>query len=287
MKASGEPRAGVLFVVATPIGNLEDMTLRAVRVLKEADLIACEDTRHTRTLLEHYGIGTPTISYHEHNEAKRAEELAKKLEKGARIALVSDAGMPGISDPGYRVVQLAVARGIAVVPVPGASAAVAALAASGLPTDSFRFGGFLPAKRGARREVLEGVRDSRSTEIFYEAPHRLRETLEDVQEVLGAARPVVVARELTKVHEEFLRGRAAEVLQQLQGRTIRGEVTLLIGKGDSAPAEAAAGPADLRVRLQEVMQQRHLDEKAALKVVAKELGIARSEAYRRLQRAKR
>ncbi|MGH9579958.1 MAG: 16S rRNA (cytidine(1402)-2'-O)-methyltransferase [Terriglobales bacterium] len=287
MKASGEIRSGVLYVVATPIGNLEDITLRALRVLKEADLIACEDTRHTRKLLDHYGIAAQTVSYHEHNEAARAEELMQKLEQGARIALVSDAGMPGISDPGYRVVALAVARGIPVVPVPGAAAAVAALAVSGLPTDSFRFGGFLPARKGARREAVERLRDSRSTEIFYEAPHHLKDALEDVVEVLGAARPVVIAREITKLHEEFLRGRAGEVLQQLQDRTIRGEVTLLIGKSDAARAEDAAAPADLAARLRDVMRQRQLDQKAALKIVAKELGISRSEAYRRLQRGKR
>ncbi|MGH9555564.1 MAG: 16S rRNA (cytidine(1402)-2'-O)-methyltransferase, partial [Terriglobales bacterium] len=214
---SASASSPVLYVVATPIGNLEDITLRALRVLKEADLIACEDTRHTRKLLDHYGITTATISYHEHNEAERAAELVEKLNTGTRIALVTDAGMPGVSDPGYRVIALAIRHKISVVPVPGASAVVAALAASGLPTDSFRFAGFLPAKQGQRRKALEQVRDSGSTEVFYETPHRLVECMEDVVEVLGPQRPVVIAREITKLHEEFLRGPAAEVLAALKG----------------------------------------------------------------------
>src|SRR3954464_5997826 len=203
---------GTLFVVGTPIGNLEDVTLRALRVLKEADLIACEDTRQTQKLLSHHGIDKPTVSYHEHNEAERAVELVAKLEQGANIALVSDAGMPGIADPGYRVVALALGHGVSVVPIPGPVAFATALAASGLPTDAFRFNGFLPAKSGQRREALEAMRDSTLTEIFYEAPHRLIEALRDVATTLGASRPVVVARELTKIHEEFVRGGAAEVL---------------------------------------------------------------------------
>jgi 16S rRNA (cytidine1402-2'-O)-methyltransferase len=274
----------VLYVVATPIGNLEDITLRALRVLREADLIACEDTRHTRKLLEHYGIATSTISYHEHNEAQRAAELVEKLKAGACIALVSDAGMPGISDPGYRVIALAIASNIPVVPVPGASAAVAALAASGLPTDAFRFGGFLPAKKGQRRKALEQVRESAVTEVFYEAPHRLAECLEDVVEVLGPDRPLVVAREITKLHEEFLRGPASEVLAAVKGGAVRGEITLLIGKAEAGAPRAA--PAGIGERLAQIMREQGLDEKAALKLVARELGIARSEAYRRWQREK-
>ncbi len=273
--------APALYVVATPIGNLEDITLRALRVLKEADLIACEDTRHTRKLLEHYGISTPLVSYHEHNEPKRAAELLEKLRSGASIALVSDAGMPGVSDPGYRVVALAVENNIPVVPVPGASAVVAALAASGLPTDAFRFSGFLPARQGQRRKALERVRDSQATEVFYEAPHRLAECLEDIVEVLGPERPLAVAREITKLHEEFLRGTAAEVLAVVKGRTVRGEITLLIGKAEAgAPAAKTAG---IGQRLEQVMREQRLDQKAALKVVSRELGISRSEAYRRLQ----
>lgn len=280
------PARGTLYVVATPIGNLEDITLRALRILKEADLIACEDTRQTRKLLDHYGISKRTVSYHEHNEAERARELVEEMEHGANVALVSDAGMPGISDPGYRVVALAAERGITVVPVPGASAFVAALAASGLPTDSFRFGGFLPAKRGARRDALAHIRESANTEIFYEVPHRLLEALEDMVEVLGPDRPVVVAREVTKLHEEFLRGPAGKLREELRDRPIKGECTLLIGKAEAGAAAEEREP-EIAARLRQVMAEGKLDEKSALKVVAKELGLSRSEAYRRLQRARR
>ena len=203
-----------LYLVGTPIGNLEDITLRALRILKEVDVIACEDTRQTQKLLNHFAIQTRTTSYHEHNEMTRSAELVKEMEEGARVALVSDAGMPGISDPGYRLVTLAIRHQIAVVPVPGASAFLAALVASGLPTDSFRFSGFLPAKRGERQAALEEIKNSLGTQVFYEAPHRILETLADVVEVLGRARNVVVAREVTKLHEEFLRGSAAEILEQ-------------------------------------------------------------------------
>src|SRR6266436_4929173 len=220
-----------LYLVATPIGNLEDITLRALRVLKEVDLIACEDTRQTQKLLSHYGIQTRTVSYHEHNEMTKAAELMVDLESGAKIALVTDAGMPGISDPGFRLIALAIRHHVPVVPIPGASAFLAALVASGLPTDSFRFSGFLPAKRGERRTLLEGIRDSARTVVFYEAPHRLLETVEDVVEVLGAERHVVVAREITKIHEEFLRGRAGDLLKQFKSRgDVKGEITLLVGK---------------------------------------------------------
>src|ERR1700756_915817 len=213
-----DSQAGCLYLVATPIGNLEDITLRAVRVLKEADLIACEDTRQTQKLLNHYGISTRTISYHEHNEMTRAPELVLDLERGGRVALVTDAGMPGISDPGFRLISLAVRHHVPVVPIPGASAFLAALVASGLPADSFRFSGFLPAKRGERRTLLESIRTSPRTQVFYEAPHRIVETLEDVVGVLGGARHVVVAREGTKLHEEFLRGRAVDILETLKSR---------------------------------------------------------------------
>src|SRR5246500_2937425 len=207
-----------LYLVATPIGNLEDITLRALRVLKEVDVIACEDTRQTQKLLNHYAIAARTTSYHEHNEMTRSAQLVKEMQEGASVALVTDAGMPGISDPGYRLISLAIRHHLAVVPIPGASAFLAALVASGLPTDSFRFSGFLPAKRGERRAALEAVKISPRTQVFYEAPHRIVEALTDVAEILGAARHVVVAREVTKIHEEFLRGRASEVMETLKAR---------------------------------------------------------------------
>jgi len=279
-----------LYLVATPIGNLEDITLRALRVLKEADVIACEDTRQTQKLLNHYGITTRTTSYHEHNEVTRAAELVIDLEQGARIALLTDAGTPGISDPGYRLVSLAVRHHLPVVPIPGAAAFLAALVASGLPTDSFRFSGFLPAKRGQRRHVLESIKDSLRTQVFYEAPHRVRETIEDVVEVLGGNRHIVLAREITKMHEEFLRGSAAEVLATLSAReSVKGEITLLIGKGKATETHEITGGlthTSIRQRLAEIMAQEKLDEKTALKKVAKERSISKSEAYRELQRSK-
>src|SRR6202034_3375162 len=222
-----------LYLVGTPIGNLEDITLRALRVLKEVDVIACEDTRQTQKLLNHYAIATRTTSYHEHNEMTRSAELVNEMQAGASVALVTDAGRPGISDPGYRLITLAIRHQVPVVPVPGASAFLSALVASGLPTDSFRFSGFLPAKRGERREALEGIKSSPRTQVFYEAPHRIVEALEDIVEVLGSGRHVVVAREVTKLHEEFLRGRASEVLENLKARdAVKGEITLLIGKAE-------------------------------------------------------
>ncbi len=277
---------GILYLVGTPIGNLEDITLRALHVLKQVDLIACEDTRHTATLLSHYGIDKPTISYHEHNELTRAAELIVHLERGDSIAVVSDAGMPGVSDPGYRLVALAVRHHIRVVPVPGASAFLSALVASGLATDSFRFAGFLPPKSGARRTALEAILTSPRTQVFYEAPHRIVETLRDVVEVLGGARHVVIAREVTKIHEEFLRGRADDVLSQLEQRgEIKGEITLLIGKAEEA-AHAAVSPKTIAQRVQELMRDEKLDDKTALKQAAKEFGLSKSEAYRELQRSK-
>ncbi len=275
-----------LYLVGTPIGNLDDITLRALRVLKEADLIACEDTRQTQKLLNHYGIHTRTISYHEHNEMTRAPELVLDLERGARVALVTDAGMPGISDPGFRLISLAVRHHVPVVPIPGASAFLAALVASGLPADSFRFSGFLPAKCGQRRQVLESIKDSPRTQVFYEAPHRVKEAIEDVVEVLGENRHIVIAREVTKIHEEFLRGRASEVLQILNARPeIKGEITLLIDKAEET-SQKAPERVTVRERIQRIMSEERTDEKAALKKVAKEMGISKSEAYRELQRSK-
>lgn len=276
-----------LYLVATPIGNLEDITLRALRVLKEADLIACEDTRQTQKLLNHYDIATRTTSYHEHNEMTRAAELVVELEQGAQIALVTDAGMPGISDPGFRLISLAIRHHILVVPIPGAAAFLAALVASGLPTDSFRFSGFLPAKVGQRRKVLDSISESPRTQVFYEAPHRVKEALEDIVEILGGERHVVIAREVTKIHEEFLRGPARQVLETLTARgDIKGEITLLIGKMEATEQKAAPSRVNIRERLKQIMEEEKLDEKAALKKVAKEMGMSKSEAYRELQRSK-
>jgi len=291
---TGPARSGLapgLYLVATPIGNLEDITLRALRVLKEVDCIACEDTRQTQKLLNHYAIQTRTTSYHEHNEATKAVELVNQMRQGASVALVTDAGMPGISDPGYRLIKLAIQQCVPVVPIPGASAFLSALVASGLPTDSFRFSGFLPAKRGERRAALEAIKSSPRTQVFYEAPHRIVEALEDVCEVLGDARTVVIAREVTKLHEEFLRGRAGEVLEKLKAReAVKGEITLLIGKAEEQSAGGAADASSARVtvrqRTEQIMAEEKVDEKAALKKVAKERGISKSEAYREMQRRK-
>ena len=288
--AAAGPRPA-LYLVGTPIGNLEDITLRALRVLKEVDVIACEDTRQTQKLLNHYAIATRTTSYHEHNEMTKSAELVKEMQEGASVALVTDAGMPGISDPGYRLIALAIRHRVPVVPIPGASAFLAALVASGLPTDSFRFSGFLPAKRGERRVALEAVKSSPRPQLFYEAPHRIVEALTDVVEVMGEARHVVIAREVTKLHEEFLRGRAREVLENLKAReTVKGEITLLIGKAEEGEARGAADASSSRVsvrqRVEQIMAEEKVDEKAALKKVAKERGVSKSEAYREWQRSK-
>jgi 16S rRNA (cytidine1402-2'-O)-methyltransferase len=275
-----------LYLVATPIGNLEDITLRALGVLRQADLIACEDTRQTQKLLHHYGVTTRTVSYHQHNEMTRAAELVKEMQEGASVALVTDAGMPGISDPGFRLISLAIRHHLPVVPIPGASAFLAALVASGMPTDSFRFSGFLPGKRGERQAALEAIKTSPRTQVFYEAPHRIIESLTDVVEVLGDTRHVVIAREVTKLHEEFIRGRAGEVLQTLKARDgVKGEITLLIGKAEESN-EPAATKISVRGRVEQIIAEEKVDEKAALKKVAKERGISKSEAYRELQRSK-
>ncbi len=277
-----------LYLVGTPIGNLEDITLRALRVLREVDIIACEDTRHTQKLLNHFGIASRVTSYHEHNESQRAAELVQQLGQGTRIALVTDAGMPGISDPGFRLISLALEHHMPVIPIPGPSAFLTALAGSGLPTGSFRFQGFLPSRRGQRRQVLEGIKSSPQTEVFYEAPHRLVEAMEDVVEVLGASRNIVIARELTKVHEEFLRGSAGELLNEIASREeIKGEITLLIARVDESQQNVAVPTTvTVRERVEQLISDEKLDEKAALKKVAKERGISKSEAYRALQRSK-
>lgn len=269
---------GTLYLVSTPIGNLEDITLRALRVLKEADFIACEDTRQTRHLLGHFGISKPLLSYHEHNEAARAAELVEKLQGGANIALVSDAGTPLVSDPGYRAAASAIAAGIPVVPIPGASAILTALSASGLGTDEFRFCGFLPPRSAARRKELEELADADSTLIFYEAPRRILETLEDLEAVMPH-RPVVVARELTKLHEEFLRGSAADVRARLAARpSVKGEITLLIGRAARRTPETDV-PAEEEVR---ALEQQGMPRMDAVKQVAKTRGLPKRELYRRV-----
>jgi 16S rRNA (cytidine1402-2'-O)-methyltransferase len=269
--------AGTLYIVSTPIGNLEDITLRAVRVLREADLIACEDTRQSRKLLDHYGISKPAVSYHDHNEMERTVELIGKLEAGANIALVSDAGTPLISDPGYRLVSAAAAAGITVVPIPGPSATMAALAASGLPTDSFRFCGFFPPKSTQRRKLIEDLKGETATLIFYEAPHRVLDALDDIAALMGR-RPVVLARELTKIHEEFLRGTAAEVRARLADRpVVRGEITILIGKTDEI--EVSDVPLEDAVR---ELEKQGVARMEAIKQVAKARGLSKRECYRLL-----
>lgn len=277
-----EGGTGCLYLVATPIGNLEDISLRALRVLKEADFIACEDTRQTMKLLAHFDIQTRMVSYHEHNEITRAPEIVIDLEQGAQVALVSDAGTPAISDPGHRLVSLCVRHGIRVVPVPGASAFVAALAASGMPIEEFAFIGFLPSRQAERRKALRVLAAEPRTLAFYEAPHRLLDTLEDALEILGN-RPAVVAREVTKVYEEFLRGHLEQLLADVRKKAPRGEITLLIGPADGAAVHAATlATVPLARRVEEVMKERNVDSKAALKVVARERGLTRREAYKQL-----
>ncbi len=264
-----------LYLVATPIGNLEDITLRALRILRdEVSAIACEDTRQTQKILRHFDIDKPLLSYHEHNEESRAAEIVERLGEGKSVALVTDAGTPLISDPGYRVVAAAIAAGFPVVPLPGASAALAALAASGLPTDRFRFIGFLPPKSHARSQVLEELLNERSTVIAYESPHRILDSLTDIETVLGV-RPLVIARELTKLHEEFLRGTAAELKQILAQRdSVKGEITLVLAGAQETVME---GDPKLEVaRLQEMGMERM----EAIKAVAKQMGLPKREVYR-------
>jgi 16S rRNA (cytidine1402-2'-O)-methyltransferase len=275
-------RHGCLYLVATPIGNLEDITLRALRVLKEVDQVACEDTRHTLKLLNHFDIHKTLVSYHEHNELTRAPELVLAMEEGANIALVSDAGMPLVSDPGHRLVTLAIRHRIPVVPIPGPSALLAALSASGLPNEEFLFLGFLPARSGERQRALERLRIEDRTLIFYEAPHRIRDTIADAAAVLGD-RPACLAREVTKVHEEFRRGRLTELFQSLEEHPAKGEITLVIGRADkSAPGVNVDTAQSLAARVDELMHQAKLDRKEALKLAAKERGMSKRDAYRQL-----
>ena len=286
---SEKPLAPGLYLVATPIGNLEDITLRALRVLRSVDRIACEDTRQTQKLLNHFEIHTPTVSYHMHNEGSRTEELIAELKLGGRIAVVSDAGTPGIADPGGQIAAVAIAAGISIFPIPGANAAISGLIASGLSTERFTFHGFLPAKAGQRKTALEElvrceVTPGEVTHVFYEAPHRILDSLADVEAVFGASQHVVVARELTKLHEEFLRGAIAKVRSQLAARgAIRGEIVLIL-----APSPAAASSEKKKISLANevaaVMKSEGISEMDALKRVARERGIGKSEAYRELQR---
>jgi len=305
------PLASGLYLVATPIGNLEDITLRALRVLRSVDRIACEDTRQTQKLLNHFDIRTPTVSYHKHNEAARATELAAALRAGARIAVVSDAGTPGIADPGGQIAAAAIAAGVPVFPIPGANAAISALIASGLigtalassdeNAEQFTFHGFLPSKEGQRRTFLEALRcstsqnrvpqlptlghgnDAAGVQIFYEAPHRILAALADIESIFGPAQHVAVARELTKLHEEFLRGPVSEVRATLTARaTVRGEIVLLFVPAAASSIENQS--ASIAAEVRELMQKESLAEKDALKRVARARGMAKSEAYRELQR---
>jgi len=266
---------GRLYVVSTPIGNLEDITYRAVRILKEVDWTACENTRTTRRLLDHYGISKPTVSYHEHNETGRAAELIARIEQGESGALVSDAGTPLLSDPGYRLVHAAAEAGVRVEALPGPSALLAALVVSGLPTDRFLFAGFFPAKQGQRRHLLESLAGEAATLVFYEAPHRITETLEDIAAVLGQ-RHMAVARELTKIHEETLRGTADEIRESLIAReAVRGEFVVMIGKAE-AP-QTADVPIEVMI---ETLIGAGIERMEAIKTVARERGLSKREVYK-------
>lgn len=276
------PTGGCLYLVATPIGNLEDITLRALRILKEVDQIACEDTRHTLNLLNHFEIHKPLVSYHEHNEVTRSAELVLAMEQGASVALVSDAGMPLVSDPGFRLLSLCIRHHIPVIPIPGASALLTALAACGLPIEEFLFLGFLPARSSERGRALERLRIEDRTLIFYEAPHRIAETVADALAILGD-RPACIARELTKIHEEFHRGKLSELVLTLAEHPAKGELTLLIGPLDKAEGLAQVNTAQsLAARVDELIHQAKLDRKEALKLAAKERGITKRDAYKQL-----
>jgi 16S rRNA (cytidine1402-2'-O)-methyltransferase len=267
---------GTLYIIATPIGNLEDITLRAIRLLKEADLIAAEDTRHTRHLLDRYQIETQLTSYHDHNKEEKAPVLVARMLEGKNVALVSDAGTPGISDPGYFLINLAIDQKIPVVPIPGATAAIAALSVSGMPTDRFIFEGFLPAKHGTRLKRLQELANEQRTLIFYEAPHKILRAVSDLYEVLGD-RSAVITRELTKIHEESIRGTLSEILKRLQEGTIKGEFTIIVHGASSEPQQQDIDPAEY---LKNLMLHRSLSKKEAIAVAAKELGLPKKEIYK-------
>jgi 16S rRNA (cytidine1402-2'-O)-methyltransferase len=272
---------GTLYLIATPIGNLEDISARALRILREVDLIACEDTRHTAKLLSHYGITTPRESYHEHNEASRTPQLIERLKSGRSIALVSDAGSPLLSDPGYTLVSGCRQAGIAVTAIPGPSAAITALTGSGLPSDSFFFVGFLPSRPALRKRRLQEISAIPSTLVIYEAPHRLLGSLADMVQQLGS-RNACLARELTKIHEEWITGTLREILNQLSIRDqIKGEITLVVEKGEAA-SQPDDWPASIRQHLEQEMKETGASHKEALKSVASKRGLSRKDAYRML-----
>ena len=271
-----QPKPGTLYIVATPIGNLEDMTFRAVRILQAVDMIAAEDTRHTGRLLQHFQVKTPQISYHEHNSNSRIPELLEYLQYGKAIALVSDAGMPGISDPGYELIKACIDEGITVVPIPGASAVITALSAAGLPTDRFIFDGFLPSKRQQRKEYLESLQSESRTLVFYESPHRLRDTLADLETVLGSDRSIVIARELTKLYEEFWRGTIGEAIADYQQREPQGEYTLLVA--GNPPSKPQLTETELKNELLSMIKQ-GISRSQASREIAKDTGLSRRYLY--------
>ena len=275
MTVAGQQKgAGSLFIVATPIGNLADITYRAVQTLKDVDLVAAEDTRHSRKLLAHYQISTPLVSYHEHNARQKVEPLLEKLRSGLDMALISDAGTPGIADPGYRLVQACHAAGVRVIAIPGPSAMVAALSVAGVPTDCFAFEGFLPAKSKARRELLQKLCAETRTLVFYEAPHRLTVALEDLLAEFGPERSLVVARELTKLHEEIFRGTVAAALQHFGGEKVKGELVLILPPGETQHSVS------MTVALRKMLTESDLSRREIVKMIAKEYGVPGSDVYR-------
>jgi len=271
-----EPKPGTLYIVATPIGNLEDMTFRAVRILQAVDMIAAEDTRHTGRLLQHFQVKTPQVSYHEHNSHSRIPELLEHLQYGKAIALVSDAGMPGISDPGYELIKACIDNGITVVPIPGASAVITALSAAGLPTDRFIFDGFLPAKSQQRQKYLESLQGESRTLVFYESPHRLRDTLADLGTVLGSDRSLVIARELTKLYEEFWRGTIEDAIADYTQREPQGEYTLLVA--GNPPSQIQLTETELKAELLQLMHQ-GISRSQASRQLAKDTSLSRRYLY--------
>lgn len=268
---------GTLYIVATPIGNLEDITFRAVRVLKEVDLIAAEDTRHTRKLLSAFGIQTPLTSLFDRNERGKSGMIVSRLREGQDVAYVSDAGTPGISDPGYVLINAAIDAGVTIVPVPGVSAVVTALCVSGLPMDSFVFYAFLPHAGGKKRNLIESLRSEKRTMIFYDSPKRIMETLEIVKEAMGNERRIVVARELTKIHEEIIRGSVADAIQSLENREIKGEITLLVS---GAEEDNVISEDDIRMRYDELHKDRTLTTKDIINIITDETGVSRKEVYK-------